>query len=93
MEGKGNRQRASNPSALVTLIRMTKVLVGFDLLRPLDEALMKRLADAHGQYGLLRVRLARSLDHLEVEYDAARLTEDEVEASLRRAGIPAKRRE
>jgi hypothetical protein len=72
---------------------MAKVKLYFDLVRPLDETLMQRIAAAHGIYGLVRVRLAPSLDQIEVEYDASRLTEEQVEAALHRAGIAVKRRQ
>ena len=70
---------------------MTKVDLRFRLTRPLDEALMGRIADAHGVYGILLVRLADTLDRVTVEYDASRLTGDQVEGVLHRAGIPAER--
>lgn len=68
---------------------MTKVLLHYRLLRPLDDALMQRVAGAHGIYGIHSVRLAPSLDEITVEYDASRLTAQQVEAALHRAGIPA----
>ena len=71
---------------------MTKVEIPFKLTRPLDETLMRRIADAHGIYGLLRVQVLPSLDGLRVEYDASRLTADEIEVGLLRAGIPIERR-
>jgi hypothetical protein len=67
---------------------MTKVQRKFRLEGALDERIMSRIADAHSIYGVLRVQLESSLDQLLVEYDASRLKLDEVEASLRRAGIP-----
>lgn len=70
---------------------MTKVDVPFKLTRPLDETLMRRISDAHGIYGMLRIQVAPSLDALLVEYDASRLVEADVEAALRRAGIPVAR--
>ena len=60
----------------------------FGLARPLDEQLMERVANAHSIYGLQHVMLMPSLDQVIVEYDASRLTLDQVEAALRRAGIP-----
>jgi len=68
---------------------MTKVQLTYKLLRPLDETLMKRISDAHGQYGFQQIKVAPSLDELLVEYDATRLSPDKVEAALHRAGIPA----
>jgi copper chaperone CopZ len=67
---------------------MTKVLLRYRLLRPLDETVMERIAAAHSIYGIHSVRLAPSLDSITVEYDASRLTPEEVEAALHRAGIP-----
>lgn len=67
---------------------MTKVQLKFGLLRPLDEPLMERIANAHSIYGIHHVRLSQSLDQITVEYDASRLALDEVEAALRRVGIP-----
>ena len=68
---------------------MTKVQLTYKLLRPLDETLMKRISDAHGQYGFQRISVAPSLDEILVEYDATRLSPDKVEAALHQAGIPA----
>jgi len=70
---------------------MTKVALRYRLLKPLDETLMQRIARAHAIYGLLAVRPAPSLEELTVEYDASRLTPEQVEAALHRAGIPAVR--
>lgn len=70
---------------------MTKVEILFQLSQPLDETLMKRIADIHSIYGMLRVQVVPTLDGLRVEYDASRLSAHEVEAELRRAGIPVSR--
>ena len=69
---------------------MTKVQLRYELLRPLDDALMKRISDAHGIYGFQRIQVEPSLDKILVEYDASRLSRDGVEASLHGAGIPVK---
>jgi len=71
---------------------MTKVQLEYDLSRPLDEALMARVAAAHSLFGMLRVQVAGSLDRLVVDYDASRLTVDQVEAALHGAGLPIRRR-
>ena len=70
---------------------MTKVLLQFQLRKPLDDELMKRISDAHSLYGIFRVKLAPSMDRLSVEYDATRLRPAEVEAALAGAGIPVER--
>lgn len=72
---------------------MTKVQLVYDLLRPLDEALLERIAAVHGVYGMTRVQVGPGEDHLLVEWDASRLTEPQVEATLHRFGIPVRRRE
>jgi hypothetical protein len=68
---------------------MTKVQIQFKLERPLDAAAMSRLADTSSLYGILSLKLAPELDALtiEIEYDATRLKEKDVEAALARAGV------
>lgn len=60
----------------------------FSLQHPLDDALMRRIADAHALYGMQHVTLDASLDGITVEYDASRLRPAEVEAALTGYGIP-----
>jgi hypothetical protein len=67
---------------------MTKVQLRYDLMRPLDDAMLEQLARVHGVYGMVRVRPSESLDKLIVDYDASRLSEQEVETVLHKAGIP-----
>ncbi len=67
---------------------MTKVQIRFRLEKPLDEALLARISDAHALYGIHRVIVAPSLDSLTVEYDATRLGPAEVESALAGSGIP-----
>ena len=71
---------------------MTKVQLQYDLERPLTDTDASGVANAHSWYGMQRVKLAPSLDKLQVEYDASRLTEKDVEAVLVRFGLPIKRR-
>ena len=70
---------------------MTKVQLQFRLRKPLDDAMMNRLAEAHTLYGIQRVKVAPSMDGLMVEYDATRLRPAEVESALAEAGIPVER--
>lgn len=70
------------------LAPMTKVQLRYDLLRPLDETLMEKIAWAHSVYGILRVAPSATMDKLVVEYDASRLSALEVENVLHRAGLP-----
>lgn len=67
---------------------MSKVQTHFPLQRPLDDAMLGRISDAHALYGILRVKLDTSLDGISVEYDASRLRPAEVEAALTGFGIP-----
>lgn len=68
---------------------MTKIEIQYALSRPVDETVMERIAAAHGIFGLTHVRLLPSLKEIHVEYDASRLTREQVLAALHRAGIPA----
>lgn len=70
---------------------MTKVQLVYDLLRPLDDTLLRRIATIHSVYGMTRVRPADTADKLVVEFDASRLTETEVEHNLHRYGIPVQK--
>lgn len=70
---------------------MTKVTLHFELQTPLDERLMENISRAGSLYGLLRVRVTPALNGLVVDFDASRLTTDEVEHAIRKAGIPAQR--
>lgn len=70
---------------------MTKVELSFRLLSPLDEAQAERLSDTHRIYGIFTTRLAQNLQDLVVEYDASRLSPEDVEAALARAGLPVQR--
>jgi hypothetical protein len=71
---------------------MTKVVTHFTLSRPLDEALMNRIADSHSLFGLQRVQLSPDLKDILVEWDSSRLTPAQVDSALHRAGIPAARK-
>ncbi|MBL8295861.1 MAG: hypothetical protein JNN08_28720 [Bryobacterales bacterium] len=69
---------------------MTKVQIQYSLSHEIDETVMDRIAAAHGTYGLTHIRLLPSLKDIAVEYDASRLTGEQVLAALFRAGIPVK---
>ena len=66
---------------------MTKVQIRFRLERPLDERMMKAIADAHSVYGIMRVQLSDSMGELIAEYDASRLKPEDVAGALKRSGI------
>lgn len=71
---------------------MTKVQLQYDLVRPLTDADANGVADVHSWYGILRVQPAPSLDKLNVEYDASRLSEKDVEQVLHRFHLPIRRK-
>jgi hypothetical protein len=57
-------------------------------VRPLTDDDAKAIADVHSWYGIMRVKLAPTMDKIDVEYDASRMKEKEVEAVLCRFQIP-----
>jgi len=67
---------------------MTKVTLHYGLTRTLGDEDLQNIANVHGTYGIVRVQVAPSLDKLTVDYDASRLTKKDVEAELRRHGLP-----
>jgi hypothetical protein len=67
---------------------VTKILVHFGLEGPLDEAMLAAIRDAQAIYGIDRISLAKSMDKLTVEYDATRFRPGDVEATLRKCGLP-----
>ncbi|MBI1786498.1 MAG: hypothetical protein HYR60_02965 [Acidobacteria bacterium] len=72
---------------------MTKVQLTFRLRQPLDrlaaaDQLMTRIAGAHTTYGIFRIWVDDRMEDLSVEYDATRLSPQDVQAVLARAGIP-----
>ena len=72
---------------------MTKVDARYRLSHPLGDGLLERIAGVHSVYGIVRVRLDEAGGGLTVEYDASRLTPEQVDAVLRRAGLPVQREE
>ena len=71
---------------------MTKVQLDYDLVRPLTDRDAAAVGDVHSWYGILRVQLAPSLNRLQVEFDATRLSEKDVESVLQRFGLPIQRK-
>ena len=70
---------------------MTKIQLEYDLVRPLTDQDAHAVADVHSWYGIMRVKLASTLDRVSVEYDASRLSEKDVEDVLCRFAIPIRR--
>jgi len=71
---------------------LTKVQLQYDLVRPLTDADAGAVADVHSWYGIFRVRPTEALDKLNVEYDASRLSEKDVENVLHRFHLPIQRK-
>jgi hypothetical protein len=57
-------------------------------MRPLGDEDLQNIANVHETYGIVRVQVAPELDKLTVDYDASRLMKKDVEAELRRRGLP-----
>ena len=66
---------------------VTKVDITFKLGRDLNDAQLRSIARLHSIYGLLATRVLPS-NELFVEYDASRLSPDEVRGAIEQHGIP-----
>jgi hypothetical protein len=66
---------------------MTKVQTTFKLSRELKDAELKSLSHLHAVYGFFVARVLPS-DELFIEYDAARLSLNEVRGTIEHHGIP-----
>lgn len=71
---------------------MTKIEIHYDLVRPLTDSDASAIADVHSWYGIVRVKVNADVKSVDVEYDASRLSEKDVEAVLVRFGIPIVRK-
>jgi hypothetical protein len=69
---------------------MAKVETEFDLWRELGEDDLLNFAKLTGVYGILMAKLSPALDKISIEYDASRLTPDQVQVVLGRYGMPIK---
>ncbi len=67
---------------------MTKVQITFKLSRSLVENDLVNIGKMHSVYGFNFVRLKAGAGELFVEYDASRLSQKEVRASLEEHGLP-----
>jgi hypothetical protein len=61
------------------------------LTNPLRDEQAAGVARAHRHYGIYRIRVAPSLDEIDVDYDASRLSEQDVERALVENGVPVER--
>ena len=67
---------------------MTKVQIRLPLQKPLDDTVLTRLSATNTLYGIQKLRVAPTLDAVEVEYDATRLKAADVVNALSVAGVP-----
>ncbi len=67
---------------------MTKVQTTFQLSRPLEDKDWENISRMHSVYGMLATRLQPSGDALFIEYDASRLSLNEVRGTLEQHGLP-----
>jgi hypothetical protein len=67
---------------------MTRIQVQLPLQQPLSQVHFAALAGTSKIYGILAAKPGPSLRSIVVEYDATRLSSREVEAAMRRVGIP-----
>ena len=58
------------------------------LQRPLDDSALSSLAATNSLYGIQKLKVAPTLDALDVEYDATRLKPADVVNALSAAGVP-----
>ncbi len=66
---------------------MTKVQTTFKLSRELNDRELKSLSHLHAVYGILIARVLPA-NELFVEYDASRLSQNEVRGTVEQHGIP-----
>ncbi|HEX6546368.1 MAG TPA: hypothetical protein VF023_08685 [Bryobacteraceae bacterium] len=69
---------------------MAKVEIEFDLWRKLGEEDLLNFAKLTGVYGIMMAKLSPELDKIRIEYDASRLTPEQVQVVLGRHGMPIK---
>jgi hypothetical protein len=67
---------------------MTKVQIAYDLSRKLTDEDAEKLAKVQSVYGIFAVRVPASMDRLDVEFDASRLTEKDIQILLAQFGFP-----
>lgn len=67
---------------------MTKVQTTFKLSRALADRDLQAINKVHAVYGMLTTRVMPSGEELFVEYDASRLSLNEVRGTLEENGLP-----
>ena len=69
---------------------MAKVEIEFELWRKLGEEDLLNFAKLTSVYGILMAKLSPAMNSIRIEYDASRLTPDQVQVTLGRHGMPIK---
>ncbi len=67
---------------------MTKVQTTYRLSRKLDDQDLENVGRINQIYGIFLIKTTPSLDQLVIEWDAARLSTDGVQARLKQHGLP-----
>lgn len=67
---------------------MTKIQLDYDLLRKINDDDAEAIGNVHAFYGIQKVRISATLDHITVDYDASRLSPADVDCVLLRYGVP-----
>jgi hypothetical protein len=67
---------------------MTKLKTAYRLSRPLAAEDLNNISRLYAVYGVFAIKLSKSLDELNVEYDASRLTEADLRVTLEQHGLP-----
>jgi len=67
---------------------MTKVQLDYNLLRKLDDDDAEAIGNVHSYYGIQKVRIAATLDHISVDYDATRMSPSDLDNILVNYGVP-----
>ena len=70
---------------------MTKCERIYELHQPLDGRLLEAISQAHGVYGLQKLKVHADLRSLTVGWDASRLSLPQVESLLAGIGLPLKK--
>jgi hypothetical protein len=70
---------------------MTKVQTAYKFYRSLGDEDLESLSKLPSVYGIFFAKVAPSLDSMLIEYDASRLTHDQLNAILETHGLPITR--
>lgn len=67
---------------------MTTVQTEYNLIRKVDDNDAEAIGNVYSYYGFHKIRIAPSLDRITVDYDASRMSPDDVSSVLVRFGVP-----